>query len=111
MPKLAADQAHADAATAQLHQQAGLAHLRVRKHGAAIVIESGPEGDACKHARLVRDTTTLWGLEIADHRGRWGHTGMRATRSELVDALIEQFGWVLTDIHSENPERTSDPKY
>jgi hypothetical protein len=36
---------------------------------------------------------------------------MRATRSELVDALIEQFGWVLTDIHSENPERTSDPKY
>ncbi|MEZ4319483.1 MAG: hypothetical protein R3F61_18350 [Myxococcota bacterium] len=111
MPKLAADQAHADATTAQLHEQPGLQHLRVRKHGAAIVIESGPAGDAFKHARLVRDTSTLWGLEIADHRGRWEHTGMRATRSELVDALMQEFGWVLTNVDGENPERISDPKY
>ena len=111
MPKLAADEAHAVDTTAQLHEHAGLQHLRVRKHGAAIVIESGPKGDAFKHARLVRDTTTLWGLEIADHRGRWGHTGMRATRSELVNTLVQEFGWVLTDVDGENPERTSDPKY
>jgi hypothetical protein len=36
---------------------------------------------------------------------------MRATRSDLVDALVQDFGWVLTDIVGENPERTSDPKY
>jgi hypothetical protein len=111
MPKLAADEAHAADTTAQLHEHAGLQHLRVRKHGAAIVIESGPQGDAFKHARLVRDTTTLWILEIADHRGRWGPTGMRAPRSDLVNALVQEYGWVLTDVTGENPERTSDPEY
>lgn len=111
MPKLAADQAHADDTAAQLQQHAGLQHLRVRKHGAAIVIESGPQDDPVRHARVVRYTTTLWGIEIADHRGRWEDTGMRATRAQLVDTLIQDFGWVLTDIVGENPERTSDPKY
>jgi hypothetical protein len=48
---------------------------------------------------------------MADHRGRWGHTGMRANRQELVAALMDEFGWVLTDIHGEQSERTSDPKY
>jgi hypothetical protein len=111
MPKLAADQAHADDTAAQLHKHAGLQHLRVRKHGAAIVIESGPKDDPVRHARVVRDSATLWDLEIADHRGRWEYSGMRATRSDLVDALVQDFGWVLTDIVGENPERTSDPKY
>lgn len=110
MPKIAADQAHADATTAQLHER-GLRHLRVRKHGAALIIESGPADDAYKHARVVRDSSTLWTMEIADHRGRWGPTGMRATRQELVAALMDDFGWVLTDIHGEQSERTSDPKY
>ncbi len=111
MPKLAADQAHADDTAAQLHEHAGLQHLRVRKHGAAIIIESGPQDDPVRHARVVRESATLWDLEIADHRGRWESSGLRATRSELIDTLIQNFGWVLTDIGGENPERTSDPKY
>jgi hypothetical protein len=54
---------------------------------------------------------SLWLLDIADHRDRWGPTGLRTTRPELIVALVEGFGWVLTDIAGENPERTSDPKY
>ena len=50
-------------------------------------------------------------MEIADHRRRWGPTGMRATRQELVAALMDELLWVLTDIHGEQSERTSDPKY
>jgi hypothetical protein len=111
VPKLAAEEAHADATLAQLRRHDGLEHLRVRKHGAAVVIESGPKNDAIKHARLVRDTVSLWILEIADHRGRWGPTGLRATRSELVDILTGTFGWVLADVIGEDPERTSDPRY
>lgn len=108
MPKLAADQVHAEATVEQLHRHDGLVHLRARKHGAAVVIESGPKDDPVKHARLRRDTVSLWVLEIADHRGRWGATGLRASRQQLVDKLIDEFGWVLTDVAGENPERTSD---
>lgn len=111
MPKLAADQAHVDATIAQLHQHPGLAHLRVRKHGSALVIESGRPEDPIKHARLVRDAVSLWVLDIADHRGRWEHTHLRATRDAVVDSLVGEFGWVLTNIDGENPERTSDPEY
>jgi len=110
MPKLAADQAHADATVEQLHRHRGLAHLRARKHGSAIVIESGPKDDRVKHARLLRDGVSLWILEIADHRGRWGATGLRAPRDRVIDALVGEFGWVLTDIAGEIPARTSDPK-
>lgn len=111
MPKFAADQAHADASVDELHRHAGLAHLRVRKYGATLLIESGPKDDPVKHARLVRDAVSLWNLEIADHRGRWGHTGVRATREQALDALVDQFGWVLTDIAGENPARTSGSEY
>jgi hypothetical protein len=108
MPKLAAEDAHADATLDQLHRHEGLAHLRVRKHGATLVLESGPKDDPVKHARIIRDTVSLWRLEIADHRGRWGPTGTRTTRDSVVDTLVTQFGWVLTDIAGENPARTSD---
>jgi len=103
MPKLAADAAHIAATTAELHAHSGLDHLRVRKHGSGLVIESGPTEDPVKHARLVRDTVGLWVLDIAAHRGRWGRTGLRAPRDALIDSLVGEFGWVLTDIAGENP--------
>jgi len=113
MAKLAADKAHSDATLAQLHGHEGLGHLRVRKHGTAVVIESGPKDDPVKHARVVRDAVSLWLLEIADHRGRWGPTGIRTTREQAIDTLLSEFGWVLTDIAgaADNPARTTDPKY
>jgi hypothetical protein len=111
MPTPAPEPAHVDATISELHSHKGLAHLRVRKHGAALVIESGPTGDAVKHARLVRDGVSLWVLEIADHRGRWEYTGVREARAGAVTKLLGEFGWVLTDIASEIPDRTSDPKY
>lgn len=108
MPKLAAEDIHAAATLEQLRQHEGLSHLRVRKHGATLTVESGPKDDPVRHARLIRDTVSLWRLEIADHRGRWGPTGLRTSREALVDALTTQLGWVLTDIAGENPARTSD---
>jgi hypothetical protein len=111
MPKYAAEQEHVDATLEQLHAYQGLGHLRVRKRGSTLLIESGPADDPVKHARLTRDAVSLWLLDIADHRDRWGPTGLRTTRPELIVALVEGFGWVLTDIAGENPERTSDPKY
>ena len=111
MPKLAADPAHVSDTAAELHEHAGLEHLRVHKHGAALLIESGAADDPVRHARLRRDTPTLWVLDIADHRGRWEPTGLRAPRSDLVNTLVSEFGWVLTNVDGGNPERISDPKY
>lgn len=98
MPKPAASQTHVDATAAQMHCHPDLGHLRVRKRGAAILIESGPTDDPVKHARLVRGPAVTWTLQIADHRGQWGSTGLCASREQLIDALVGEFGWVLTDI-------------
>lgn len=100
-----------DATSAQdiLHA-AGATHLRARKHGAAIVVESGPSNDPVKHFRVRRDTVHLWCLDMGSHTGRWERTPFRDNLKGLVRMVLEQFPWTLTPIH-ENPERTSDPEY
>lgn len=82
----------------QLAAYDGLSHLRVRARGAVLTIESGPRDDPHPHARLRRETATLWSLEMAGCSGRWEPTGLRDARAKLVQALVEQFGWVLEPI-------------
>jgi len=57
---------------------------------------SGPAKDPLRHARLRRETVNLWALEMAGRGGRWQPTPFRDTKDQLVLALVEQFGWVLT---------------
>ncbi len=80
-----------------LHKQ-GYEHLRVRRYGALLVIESGPSKDAVKHARLRRVTVQYWTLEMATHTGKWQPTGLRDVMDEVVDKLVQDFGWTLTAI-------------
>jgi len=80
-----------------LHEQ-GHSHLRVRRHGDLLIIESGPEDDPIKHARLRRSTVHLWTLEMATHTGKFQPTGLRGLLDEIKDALVHDFGWVLTPI-------------
>ena len=79
------------------HEQ-GLEHLRVRKYGAQLIIESGPEKDPIKHARFKRDTVHLWKLDMATHTGRWETTPFRGLLDDLRQMLVDDFGWVLTPI-------------
>jgi hypothetical protein len=88
---------HADAVASRLAAR-GMSHLRVRKHGELLVIESGPSDDPIAHARLRRDTVQYWKLEIATHTGRWERTGMRGTIEQLLDILVTDFPWVLAPI-------------
>jgi hypothetical protein len=88
----------------RLHAR-GLKHLRARKHGAAVIVESGPEDHPWKHFRLRRDTVHLWWLDMATRGERWEKTPFRAQRDELVDMVLDQFPWSLTDVLG-NPERT-----
>jgi hypothetical protein len=78
MPKYQAEDYHPKTVERLLHGR-DLTHLRARKHGAAVIVESGPPDDAVKHLRLTRDAVHLWLLDIADDRGRWERTGERAS--------------------------------
>ena len=114
MPKLSADELDLHRDREFFAQHKDLAHLRVRKRADLLVIESGPLHDPVHHARLRRSTKHWWTLEMATHTGRWEPTPLRATRDELLQMLVDQFGWTLTDVTAgsqPNAERTSDPEY
>lgn len=99
MPKLAAERSDVEGTLSFFAQQGpGFEHLRARKHGDLVVIESGPEDDPVPHARLRRVTKQWWTLEMPTHIGRWEKTGLRASRLELLQTLIDDFGWTLTPI-------------
>lgn len=74
-----------------------LKHLRVRKHGDLLVIESGPTNDPVAHIRLRRATRQWYTLEIATRRG-WERVPLRARAPELLETVIHTFPWVLTPI-------------
>jgi hypothetical protein len=109
MSKYHAEDHHAQAVERLLHARK-LVHLRARKYGTTVIVESGSMDDALKHFRLTRQGTHLWLLDIADHRGRWERTPDRGSSEALVTLVIEQFPWTLQAI-DDYPERTSDQKY
>jgi hypothetical protein len=90
----------------RLHERHGLTHLRVRKRGLLLTVESGPSDDAHPHVRFRRDTVHLWRVEAAS-RGKWERTHLRATLDELLDTLTTDFPWLLQSL-DENPVGTSD---
>jgi hypothetical protein len=88
----------------------GLPHLRARKHGSAVIVESGPADRPFKHFRLRRDTVHLWWLDMAGRGQRWEKTPFRAQLDELVDMVVDTFPWMLADVTG-NPERTLDREH
>ncbi len=97
MTKYRAESYHASSLECDLHKQ-GYEHLRVRRYGALLVIESGPAKDAVKHARLRRVTEQYWTLEMATHTGMWQSTGLRDLKDKILEKLVQDFGWTLTAI-------------
>lgn len=73
----------------------GLDHLRTRKYGGFVILESGPKDDPIPHARLRRDTVHLWTLEVATHTGRWEKTGFRDVRDKLIELLVTTLPWIV----------------
>ena len=94
MAKPHIEQQHADAIVSRLAAN-GLPHLRGRKRGELVVIESGPKDDPIAHVRLRRETIHLWTLEVATHTGRWEKTGFRGTIDELLGVLVTELSWTV----------------
>lgn len=97
MAKYPAESYHASDLQSYLHEQ-GHEHLRVRKYGDQLILESGRDDDPIKHARFRRVTVNYWTLEMATHTGKWENTGLRGLLDDLRKMLVEDFGWVLTPI-------------
>lgn len=98
MPKSA--MASNDAASVQqfLHDQAELTHLRARQRGKIVTIESGPDDDPFPHAQLRHVTVSIWELHMPTHRGRWENAHVRGPRDDVLNTLVDDFGWTLEAI-------------
>ena len=107
MPKFAADTVDVEG-TRNFFVRNALPHLRVRKRGAVLTIESGPDEQPFAHARLRKVTKQYWTLEMPTHSRRWQTTPFRATRLEILELLLQNFPWTLADF--EQADRTYDPE-
>ncbi len=97
MAKFLAEPDDADDVRELLARHKGLSHLRVRRRSEALILESGPADDPARHARFRRMTAGIWELDAATHGGRWEWTGHRALLNKLVDTLINEYPWLVSE--------------
>jgi hypothetical protein len=109
MAKFAAEDYHAEELQEDLAAR-GFKHLRVRRRGGLLTIESGSKTDPVPRARLRRDAVHLWILEMPTQTERWELTPFRAQLSDLLELLTTQFSWALAPLEP-IPSRTSGRKY
>ena len=78
-------------------EKTGAAHLRARKEGTSIVLQSGPPHDLINHVKFKRQNSSLWNLCVATHTGEWENTPYEATCENLMYIVVQNFEWLLTD--------------
>ncbi len=81
----------------EILKEQGLSHLKVQGRGDHLVIYSQEDDERVSRARLTYLAPNSYQLGFADHRGRWETTPFTGTIPELLQLLMEQFSWVLTD--------------
>lgn len=97
MPKHVAEVLHVISLEGLLSRHE-LKHLRVRRHGVLLVIESGPKDDPVPHARFRRQGARIWALEMPTHTGVWAPTPYRGMIREMLELLMSEFPWTLTPV-------------
>ena len=84
-----------DDVTLILHNTYKLVHLRARKRGAVLTVESGLVDDAIPHFRLRRLAKSLWGLEFPARGTKWERTPYSDELEALVDLIVTNFSWTV----------------
>lgn len=97
MPKHIADEIQAVSLKGLLHDR-DLKHLRVRRYGVLLIVESGPEDDAIAHVRFRRQGAHIWLLEMPTHTDGWEVTSFRGQIEHLVELVCSDFPWTLAPI-------------
>lgn len=75
----------------------GLTHLTVTKRSPHLKIEASDAVGPYPVLRLRRETANLWTLEFPTSSNRWETTPYRAPIRELMQLVVDEFNWVLTD--------------
>lgn len=78
-----------------LRRYPDLAHLCVKKRGQSMTLCSENAQGAQEHARFTFLGAGTWGLSLPHHTGRWEKTPFTGSMEELVDVLVENFGFYL----------------
>lgn len=97
MPKHTADEPQRFSLEDYLHRR-GLRHLRVRRYGVQLIVESGPDDDPARHIRFHRRSSQVWTLEVASHTGKWEPTDFHGAVTDLVDRLLADFPWTVEPV-------------
>jgi hypothetical protein len=95
LPKHIADELQA-ASLADLVRRKGLTHLRVRRHGVLLIVESGPNDDPIPHLRFRRLGAHIWRVEMPTHSDGWEVTPLRGPIEKLLDYVVAELPWTLT---------------
>jgi hypothetical protein len=96
MPKLRAEETHADEVVRLLHKRK-LKHLRAVRRGDLITLVSGDDDNPFSHARVRRVSSQLWRLEMPSHT-RWQPTPFEGTLGDILSTLVEAFGWTVAKL-------------
>jgi hypothetical protein len=73
----------------------GLTHLRVKKHGASLLVVSGDPSDPYRHFRLTQLPRQQWSVSMGTRGDKWEPTPFRGTLKEVVALVAEQFPWTV----------------
>ena len=95
MPRFQAEASHVHAVETFFALYSDLDHLRVRRRGDLLTLESGLRDNPHRHARLRRVTVHLWQLDMPASSGRWNSTPFRDQLGALLEMLVEYFPWTL----------------
>ncbi|HML04528.1 MAG TPA: hypothetical protein VK426_02025 [Methanobacterium sp.] len=86
----------ADSVKEELNNK-GFNHLKVRVYGKSIIIYSEYEGAKESRCRFTRESNNKYILAMANHKGKWEETPFEGTIKELLEIVLTQFAWILTD--------------
>lgn len=74
-----------------------ITHLKVTTRSSSIIIYSEQDNEKDNRCRFVKISGNTFNLHMADHKGKWEPTPFNGTIDELVELVLNQFGWVLMD--------------
>ena len=78
-------------------QENQMDHLLVTVRGTNIVVYSEYEKQKENRCRFTQARANSYIMNMANHSGKWEATPFEGSLEELLQMVIEQFPWVLTD--------------
>ena len=73
----------------------GLVHLRVKKHGDSLLVQSGEASDPFNHFKLTALPSQQWRVSMGTRGVAWERTPFQGTLKEVVALVADTFPWMV----------------